>query len=73
MLGDELAFKLSQCRKDAENLPALSCGGVDRRPLASQDFQINFSDGEVMNDIDQVAKVPARPVELPDEQGVTRA
>jgi hypothetical protein len=48
--------KLSQCGR-----------GVDDRTMAGEDLQSDAAFGQVMDDVDQVAQVPAEPVQFPDE------
>lgn len=58
---------------DAEDELAGCGGGVDRRALPGQNFQPDATGGEVSDDGDQAAQVPAEPAQLPHHHGVTIA
>lgn len=60
--GDEFAFEFGQCGKDPENEFA-GCGrGVDGGALAGEDFESDAAFGQVVDNVDQVAEVPAEPI-----------
>jgi hypothetical protein len=69
-LPDEFAFELRQRRENPEDELAAGRGGVDVCPLTGEHFETDPPVGEVLRGIDEVAEVPAEPVELPDEQDV---
>ena len=71
--GVEFAFKFGQGGEDPENKLPGGGGGVDGRSLAGEDFASDASFGEVVDDVDQVAQVPAYPVQFPDYEGVAVA
>jgi len=72
-LGDQLALKFCQGSEDAADALARRGGGVDRRTLTCEDFQADAASGEVVDGVDQVVQVSAKPVELPDHERVTVA
>ena len=72
-LGDQLALKFCQGSEDAEDELARRGGGVDRSTLTCEDFQADVASSEVVDGVDQVVQVSAKPVELPDHERVTVA
>jgi hypothetical protein len=67
--GDQFAFELGEGGEDPEDELSGGGGGVDGGAPAGKDFQADAAFGEVVNDVDQVAQVPAEPVRFPDDQG----
>jgi hypothetical protein len=62
-----------QGSEDAEDELARRGGGVDRSTLTCEDFQADVAGSEVVDGVDQVVQVSAKPVELPDHERVTGA
>jgi hypothetical protein len=67
-LGDELALELGECGEDAEGQLALRGRGIDLDSLPHQHPQADVIDGEIVHGVDQVPKIPAEAVELPDHE-----
>ena len=67
---DEFAFEFCEGGEDSENELSGGGGGVDGRALAGEHLEPDAAFGEVVDDVDEVAEVPAEPVEFPYDQGV---
>ena len=65
--------ELGERGEDPEHQFARRRRRVDRRALAGQHAKADTTVGEVVHDVDQMAKAAAEPVELPDDEGVTFA
>src|SRR5512135_2674437 len=65
--------ELRERREDPEHQLARRRGGVDRGSLAGEHLQADPTGGQLVHRVDQVAEVPAQPVELPDDQRVALA
>jgi hypothetical protein len=68
--ADEVAFELGQGGEDVEDELAAGGGGVDRLLQAAEP---DAALGQAGDGVDQVAQGAAEAVELPNDQGVTRA
>jgi len=55
----------------AEDHPACCRGGVDCSALTAEHLETHPARGEVVDEVDQMAQVAAKPVELPDDKRVT--
>ena len=72
-LDDQRVLELGQRGENTEYETTIGSGGVELRALAGQDLQADFTPGQVMDEIDQMAQVAAEPVELPRHQRVARS
>src|SRR5450631_3744831 len=57
--------QLGQGTEDPEDELARRGGGVDRRTLTGEHLQADAAISEVMDSVDQVVEIPAKPVQLP--------
>jgi hypothetical protein len=67
---DQLALKLSQRGEESEHQATVRGGRIDRGTLAGEDLEADFLTGQIMDEINQVAEVPAKPIKLPDDEGI---
>jgi hypothetical protein len=72
-LRDQLAVKLGEGGENPENELACRGGGVDRRTLTGENLQADTAGSEVVDCVDQVVQIPAKPIQLPDHERVTGA
>ena len=72
-LDDQCPLELGQRSEDGEHKTAVGGRGVQLRALAGQDLQADTMPGQVMDEIDQVVQVAAKPVEFSGRQRVALA
>jgi len=73
MVRSEMSSRSNSAR--AAKIPKTSFpeAVVDSGALTGEDLQADAALGQVVDDVDQMAQVPAEPVELPDHEGVAVA
>lgn len=72
-LADEFAFELRERSEDAEHEPTGRRAGIDLRALPCQDPKPDLPVRELLDDVDEVAEVTSKAIELPHDERVLRA
>ena len=72
-LRNQLALELGQRRKDSKDQLACGGGGVEGSAVPIQHFESHAPGGQVMDGVDQVAKIASQAIERPHRQGVAVA
>ncbi len=72
-LDNQFPFEFRQGREKTEHQPSVRCGGVNRSALAGENLQPYATTGEIMDQINEMSQVAAKPVKFPDREGIAGA
>lgn len=72
-LDNQFPFEFRQSGEKAEHQLSVRCGGVNRSALAGENLQPYATTGEIMDQINEMSQVAAKPVKFPDCEGIAGA